>query len=259
MIWVDYAMIGLLAGFFAGYLGIGGGLIIVPALAWLFSRDSSTAQYAIHMAVATSLSTMVITSLSSIYAHHRRGAILWPLTRTLSPGLLLGAVLGAFLAVQLSTDVLTGFFGAYAALAGIQLIAGRVVTGEKPLPGLPILNLTGLTIGSVSSLVGIGGGSMTVPWLLWHGRKVKSAVATASTFGFPIAVASTISFVLLGLGQDGFNSSTGFVHLPAFAGIVVFSVLSAPLGAAAVHSSPPVLVRRIFGVFMLLVAWKMLF
>jgi uncharacterized membrane protein YfcA len=258
MILIDYALIGLLAGFFAGYLGIGGGLIVVPALTWLFSRDPATAQYAVHMAVATSLATMLVTSMSSIIAHHRRGAVLWPVAFSLTPGLIAGSVFGAFLAVILSSDMLAAAFGIYAGLAGIQLLTGREVKGEKPLPGRVGNGLTGLVIGSISSLVGIGGGSMTVPWLLWHGRTVQKAVATASACGYPIALAGTLTFILLGSGKSGFESALGFVHVPAFTGVVILSVVFAPIGAAAVHGSPPVLVRRIFGGFMLLVAWRML-
>ncbi len=254
----NYALIGLLAGFFAGYLGIGGGLIMVPALAWIFSRDSATAQYATHMAVATSLSTMLVTSMSSIIAHHRRAAVLWPVTFQLTPGLILGAVAGALLAVQLSSRTLAAAFGIYAGVAGIQLLSGREVQSQKPLPAKLIQTCTGLTIGTVSSLVGIGGGSMTVPWLLWHGRRVQQAVATASACGYPIALAGTITFIALGRQDPAFESVFGYVHLPAFTGMVILSVLAAPLGAAAVHNSPPKLVRRIFGGFMLLVAWKML-
>lgn len=259
MIFIDYALIGLLAGFFAGYLGIGGGLIMVPALTWIFSRDPATAAHAVHMAVATSLSTMLITSLSSIVAHNRRGAIAWQVVRMLSPGLVTGALAGAVLAVWLSVDALAAVFGFYAALAGLQLLSGKEVVGEKPLPGLTGSGVTGGIIGAVSSLVGIGGGSMTVPWLLWHGRQVQQSVATAAACGYPIAIAGTLAFVLLGQRRGGTGSIAGFVHLDAFLGIVIFSVLAAPLGAAAVHRSPPRLVRRVFGAFMLLIAWKMIF
>jgi len=259
MVFVDYALIGLLAGFFAGYLGIGGGLIMVPALTWLFGRDPATAPVAVHMAVATSLSTMLITSMSSLVAHHRRGAIAWPVVRMLAPGLALGALAGAVLAVWLSVDALAAVFGIYAALAGLQLLSGRGAKGEKPLPGWAGSSLTGAFIGAVSSLVGIGGGSMTVPWLLWHGRQVQQSVAIAAACGYPIAVAGTTAFILLGQRRGMAGSMAGFVHLEAFTGIVILSVLAAPLGAAAVHSSPPRLVRRVFGGFMLLVAWKMIF
>jgi uncharacterized membrane protein YfcA len=259
MIFLDYALIGLLAGFSAGYLGIGGGLILVPALSWLFSKDPATAQFAVHMAVATSLSTMLITSMSSIFAHHRRGAILWPVSFALSPGLLAGAVLGALLAVSLSTEKLAAVFALYAALVGLQLLTGREAKSHKPLPGKAGSSATGLLIGAISSLVGIGGGSLTVPWLLWHGRQVQQAIATAAACGYPIALAGTVSFVVLGKQGMQTDSVAGYVHLPAFLGIVLFSVLAAPLGAAAVHRTSPARVRRVFGAFMLVVAWKMFF
>jgi uncharacterized membrane protein YfcA len=259
LILIDYAVIGLLAGFLAGYLGIGGGLVIVPALSWLFARDPATADYAVHMAVATSLSTMLITSASSIYAHHRRAAILWPVALNLAPGLLAGAIAGALLAVRLTTDMLGVVFGIYVTIAGLQLLTGKEVKGHKTLPGAFSSGITGGVIGMISSLVGIGGGSMTVPWLLWHGREIRQSVATAAACGFPIALAGTVTFILMGQNKIGFDSAMGFIHLPAFTGVVIFSVLFAPLGAAAVHGSPPVVVRRIFGGFMLLVAWRMFF
>lgn len=260
MIWFDYALIGLLAGFLAGYLGIGGGLILVPALSWLFVRDPATAAFAVHLAVATSLATMLLTSLSSIRSHHRRRAVLWPVVLSLAPGLAIGAVGGAMLAVKVSTETLATVFGVYAVLAGIQLISGKEMVGEKPLPGPLMSNLTGTVIGAISSLVGIGGGSMTVPWLLWHGRGARQSIATAAACGYPIALAGTATFILLGnINAEGSRAGVGgFVHLPALAGVVVFSVLAAPLGVAAVHKSPPGLVRRIFGVFLLLVALKMI-
>lgn len=257
MIWIDYALIGLLAGFAAGYLGIGGGLILVPALTFLFSRDSATAAHAVHMAVATSLSTMLVTSLSSIFAHHRHRAIDWPLTRQLAPGLLAGAVSGAIVADWLSTRALAAVFGVYAFIAGLQLIAGSEPRGEKPLPGRSGKGLVGLVIGAISSVVGIGGGSMTVPYLLWHGTRAQNAVATAAACGYPIALAGTAAFIWLGRELDRDAFSLGYVHLYAFAGIVLFSVVAAPLGAAAVHRSPPGMVRRIFGAFLLVVAIRM--
>lgn len=257
--WVEYALIGLTAGFAAGYLGIGGGLILVPALTWFFSHQSGTADYAVHMAVATSLSTMLVTSLSSILAHHRHRAIDWPLTRQLSAGLVAGAVTGAVIADRLGTRALAAVFGAYACIAGLQLIAGAETAGEKPLPGRLGKGLVGLVIGAISSLVGIGGGSMTVPWLLWHGTRAQHAVATAAACGYPIALAGTLSFIWLGLDLQDTGAALGYVQLPAFAGIVVFSVIAAPLGAVAVHRSPPGVVRRLFGGFLLIVAVRMLF
>jgi len=229
MIWLEYAITGLFAGFLAGYLGIGGGLVLVPVLSWLFSRDPAIAGIAVQMAVATSLATMLFTSMSSLLAHHRRGAIMWQLVRQMLPGL----------------------------LVGLQMLRDTRHVGDRPLPGRTMTATTGLGIGTLSSLLGIGGGSMTVPWLLWHGQQVQKSIATAAACGYPIAVAGTLGFVMLGNGQS--NAATlGYVHLPALTGVALFSVFGAPLGVAAVHRSSPLLAKRFFALFLLVVAIKML-
>ncbi len=256
MIWLEYALTGVFAGFLAGYLGIGGGLVLVPALSWLFSRDPATADMAVQMAVATSLATMLFTSMSSLLAHHKRGAILWSLVRQMIPGLLAGALLGSIVADRIGNDALGYVFGVFALIVGLQMLLGSAQAGSRPLPGSLSVTATGLGIGTVSSLLGIGGGSMTVPWLLWHGQRVQNAVATAAACGYPIAIAGTLGFVLLGEGASS-APSLGYVHLPALAGVAVFSVLGAPLGVAAVHRSSPLLAKRFFAGFLLLVAVKM--
>lgn len=253
----EYLLIGAGAGFLAGYLGIGGGLVMVPALTFLFLRDDALADAAVHRAVATSLATMMVTSLSAIAAHQRRRAIEWAAFRLLAPGLLVGALAGATIADQLSTRVLGAVFGGFAGLAGLQMLLARPRTHQHPLPGLMGGSLTGLVIGSVSSLVGIGGGSMTAPWLMWHGFVAQRAIATASACGYPIALAGTVGFVLAAPDQ-GPSATLGYVHLPAFAGIVLSSVLFAPLGAMAVHGTPAGVARRVFAIMMLFVAAKML-
>ncbi|MGD8346088.1 MAG: sulfite exporter TauE/SafE family protein [Lysobacterales bacterium] len=255
---IELLIIGLLAGYLAGFLGIGGGFVVVPALTYLFLQDPATAPWAIHMAVGTSLATMLVTSLSSIIAHHRKKAIRWPLVAGLAPGLLLGAVLGAVLADFLQPEALVRVVGVFAVLAGAQLIFGRKPAGEKPLPGQPVLSLVGTVIGGISSLIGIGGGALTGPWQLWHGIRAQNAVATSAACGYPIAIAGSISFLLLGLGGDLPEGAVGYVHLPAFAGIAVASVVAAPLGAATVHRLAPNTVRRVFGVFLVLVGIRML-
>lgn len=254
----EFALIGLAAGYLAGFLGIGGGFVIVPALTLVFLRDSGTAPFAIHMAVATSLCTMLVTSLSSIIAHQRRGAIRWALVRGLAAGLVFGAVLGAVIADALEAAVLTRVFGGFAVLAGLQLVLGRQPEGEKPLPGQPALTLVGGVIGAISSLVGIGGGALTGPWQLWHGIRAQNAVATSAACGYPIAIGGTLAFVLLGQGGGLPDAAFGYIHLPAFAGIALVSALSAPLGAATVHRLPARLVRRLFGAFLVFVGLRML-
>jgi uncharacterized membrane protein YfcA len=253
-----YLAIGLLAGYLAGFLGIGGGFVVVPALTWLFLQNPETAPFAVHMAVATSLGTMLVTSLSSILAHQRKRAIRWPLVRALAPGLVAGAVLGALLADVLDGAVLVRVVGVFAVLAGLQLVLARAPTGERPLPGQPALSVVGLVIGGISSLIGIGGGALTGPWQLWHGIRAQNAVATSAACGYPIAIAGSAAFVVLGLNSGLPAGALGYVHLPAFAGIAVASAASAPLGAATVHRLPPVTVKRLFGVFLLLVGLRML-
>lgn len=251
----EFALIGLIAGFAAGYLGIGGGLIIVPALIYVFSRDPATAAISSHMAVATSLTTMLATSLSSIWAHQRRKAIRWDVFRKLLPGLLLGAALGAWAAYQVPTRLLAQICGVFAILAGLQLLFLKAKKGGHPLPGTAGSTPIGLAIGSVSSLVGIGGGSITAPWLMWHDVRAQTAVATAAACGYPIAVAGSAMF--LGLSRSA-TQNLGYVHLPAAAGIAIAGVIAAPIGAWLVHKSPPHGVRRAFGIFLLLVGARLL-
>ena len=256
--WIEFALIGALAGYLAGFLGIGGGFVVVPALTFLFLQDTSTAPWAIHMAIATSLGTMLVTSLSSIIAHQRKGAIRWPLVKSLAMGLMVGAVLGAVIVDYLPGEQLMRVFGVFAILAGLQLVLGRPPEGEKPLPAQPAVSLVGLVIGAVSSIAGIGCGALTGPWQLWHGIRAQNAVATSAACGYPIAVAGSLSLVWLGMGGDLPDGALGYVHLPALVGIAVTSAIAAPLGAATVHRLPPKLVRRIFGGFLILVGLRML-
>jgi uncharacterized membrane protein YfcA len=255
---IEFALIGIVAGYLAGFLGIGGGFVVVPALTYLFLQNPETAPWAIHMAVATSLCTMLVTSLSSIIAHQRKGAIRWKLVRSLAAGLMIGAVLGAAVADNLQGEALIRVFGLFAILAGLQLILGRQPDGETPLPGQPGASVAGVIIGGISSLIGIGGGALTGPWQLWHGIRAQNAVATSAACGYPIAIAGTFAFVVFGLGNELPDGAIGYVHLPAFLGIALTSALAAPLGVATVHRLPPKLVKRLFGAFLMLVGLRML-
>jgi uncharacterized membrane protein YfcA len=257
VIWVEFALTGLVAGFLAGYLGIGGGLVLVPVLTWLLSRDPATTSHATHMAVATSLATMLLTSLSSILAHHRRDAVSWPLTGQLAPGLLVGSLCGALLADQLSSKTLAAVFGVFALAVGLHMLAGRKPAAHAGPAGRTKNSIAGVIFGAISSVVGIGGGSLTAPWFMWHGSRPQQAIATAAACGYPIAVMGSLSYAWLGRDAVSAPWSLGYVSLPAFVGISAFTVLAAPLGAAAVHRTPPERVRRLFGVFLMLIALKM--
>jgi len=261
--WFEFALIGMAAGYLAGFLGVGGGLVMVPAMTFLFLHDTAssgvTADVAIHTAIATSLATMLVTSVSSLSAHHRKGAVQWPLVRMMTPGLVVGGVLGAILASRLSGEMLQKVFAIFSVLAGLQLMLARQPTGHKPMSGPRTTSIVSVAIGAISSLVGIGGGSLTVPWLLWHRVRAQVAVGTSAACGFPIAVAGAMSYVFLGRMTGETTSITGYVHLPAFLGIAITSALVAPLGVATVHRLRPELVRRVFGAFMFAVGLKMLF
>ena len=223
--WFEFALIGMAAGYLAGFLGVGGGLIMVPAMTFLFLHDTEssgvTADVAIHTAIATSLATMLVTSLSSLGAHHRKGAVLWPLVRLMAPGMVVGGVLGAVLASHLSGEILAKVFAVFSVLAGLQLMLARQPTAHKPMSGPVLSSAVSVGIGAISSLVGIGGGSLTVPWLLWHRVRAQSAVGTSAACGFPIAVAGAFTYVFLGRMAEEPISVTGYVHLPAFFGIAI--------------------------------------
>lgn len=255
----EFLLIGATAGFAAGYLGIGGGFIVVPALLLVFGRDPATAPIAAQLAVATSLAAMLATSLSSILAHHRRRAIRWDVFARLAGGLALGALAGAWIADRIGTDALTRIVAVVALTAGLQLLLFSARERARPLPGFASGSLGGGIIGAVSSLVGIGGGSITAPWLMWHGVRAQNAVATAAACGYPIALAGTTGFMALGAGaaRDTVDGALGYVHLEAVVWIAAASIFTAPLGAWAVHESPPQWVRRAFGVFLLLVAARL--
>ena len=253
-----YLTTGAIAGVMAGLLGVGGGLIIVPALLWSFNRLDIATDHAMQVAVGTSLATIIITSLSSIIAHNRRGAILWRTVRNLTPGILLGAVFGAIVADYLPTHTLQMVFAVFVLLVALQMMLGRAPSPHRQLPGNKAMNAAGGAIGSLSAIVGIGGGSLTVPFLTYCNIKMQQAVATSSACGLPIAIAGSIGFAITGLNESNLPAwSSGYIYWPAFAGITVASALFAPLGARLAHTLPVATLKQVFGVLMLLMGIKM--
>ena len=254
-----YLAIGAVAGVSAGLLGIGGGLVIVPSLYFLLGRDGVAADMAMQVAVATSLATIVPTSISSVLAHHRRHAVLWPLVAQLAPGMMAGALLGAAIADWLPSQILAQVFAVFALLVGIQMMVVRDSRGHIQLPGVGIMVASGGVIGTISALVGIGGGSMTVPFLTWHRVPIHEAVGSSAGCGLPIAAAGAAAFMMLGQGHATLPPhSVGYVHLPAVAGIAVASVIAAVAGAALAHRLPKTALRRVFAVFLMLLGIYML-
>jgi len=253
-----YLLSGALAGLMAGLLGVGGGLVVVPALAMLFAHHGFNADFVMHYAVGTSLATIIPTSISSLLAHQRRASVYWAVVRPMVPGILLGALAGAWLAKQLSSTVLALVFGVFVLLFAVQLLIGAKPSPHRQLPGAVGLGVAGSVIGLVSALLGIGGGSLTVLFLLWNCVDIRIAVGTAATIGLPIAIAGTAGFVINGLGvvfQPGYNS--GFIYWPAVAAIVLASVPMAPLGARLAHYLPRVALQRVFALVLLVIGARM--
>jgi uncharacterized membrane protein YfcA len=253
-----YFMLGLATGFMAGLLGVGGGLIIVPVLIMQFHAQGVAAGIEPQLALGTSLATILFTSLSSVRAHHRHGAVEWPLVRRIAAGAVAGTLAGAMLAAQVPAMVLKVFFVIFLFYAAIQMWLDFKPAPHRGLPGRAGTAVAGGVIGAVSSWVGIGGATLSVPFMLWHNVPMHRAIGTASAIGFPIAFAGAIGYVLGGRGAAGLPpGSLGFVYLPALAGIVAGSVLTAPLGARTTHRLPVRPLKRIFALLLLGLALRM--
>lgn len=254
-----YLALGAFAGVMAGLLGVGGGLIIVPVLAWIFHHQQINANLIMHLAIGTSLATIVMTSISSIRAHQRRGAILWPVFWRLTPGIVIGAWLGAAVADALPSAALQKIFGLFVLTVSAQMAFGAKPAPQHNLPGTLGMLTAGGVIGGVSAIVGIGGGSLTVPFLTWNNTAMRQAVATSAACGLPIALAGALGFVITGSNASALPAwSLGFVYGPALIGITLSSILTAPLGAKLAHTIPTESLKKVFAVFLAVVGSKML-
>ena len=261
---VYYILTGCFAGFSAGLLGVGGGLIIVPVLFFIFTSQAYQPQHVMHMALATSLATIIITSISSTLAHHKKKAVLWPVVKILSPGICAGAWLGANVASQLDTALLKPVFGLFELfVAGLMISSfqSNKIQDEKQLSAITPFNATigGGFIGGLSAIVGIGGGTLTVPFLHWFNIPIKNAIATSAACGLPIAVFATASYVYSGWAlTESLSHTFGFVQLHAFFLIAISSFLFAPVGARTAHRLPAKHLKKIFAGVLFILGFKML-
>ncbi|HLS83533.1 MAG TPA: sulfite exporter TauE/SafE family protein [Arenimonas sp.] len=258
--WLLFVALGAFTGVSAGLLGIGGGLVLVAALVWLLPGMGVPPGQAVHVALATALASIIFTGLSSARAHHRRGSVLWPSVAWLVPGLLLGGWLGSLLATRLQGDALRWFIAGYCYLAALQMALDwpRSRPERADPPRGAGYSLAGAGIGAISALVGIGGGSMTVPLLVWRGVKPVRAVGTSSACGVAIALASAAGYASHGPSAGLPAGSWGYVYLPAAIGIALASVLTAPLGTRLAHGLSGPALRRVFAVFLVLVGSSVL-
>ncbi|WP_066709235.1 sulfite exporter TauE/SafE family protein [Celeribacter ethanolicus] len=252
---------GFVAGIIAGLLGLGGGIVLVPAFYFLFSAMGYESAHLMQVCVATSLATIVVTSLRSVQSHRKRDTVDMDILRTWAPGIVLGAVIGTLVATRLSSHVLLAIFGMLGMLVSAQMAFGgpKEATEDHRLPGEPLRSALSSGIGFLSVLMGIGGGSFGVPVLTLSGLSMHRAVGTAAGFGLLIALPSTISFALHGWElTDKPPFSLGLINLPAFAATIAMTLISTPLGVALAHKLPAKKLKRLFAVFLFLTAARML-
>lgn len=257
-------ILGLASGFLAGLLGIGGGMVLVPLLTIIFTSFGFPNEHIIHMAIATSLAVIFFTSLSSAYAHHKRGAVLWPAAFMLIPGVLIGSWIGPTIAAYLNSQVLAGIFGLFVIVAAIRMLYKKKSTAKGNLPNKAGMTAAGLGIGTLSGLVGAGGGFITVPFLIWRSVPIHNAVATSAVMGFPIALSGSLSNIFNGWNLNGLPAgSLGYIYLPALLCVASASIFSAPLGARTAHRMPVQKLRAIFAYMLFALAlymlWKSVF
>ncbi len=259
--WLLYLAVGAVAGFLAGLLGVGGGVIVVPALAGLFAAQGILLHHTMPLALGTSLAAIVFTSLASARAHRAQRAVDPQIVLRLAPGLVLGAFVGASLASRAPSTMLAFAFGLFLWGVATSLLMDPTPQGGGALPGWVGLSAAGGAIGLVSGVMGIGGGSLTVPFLTWRRVPLHRAIGTAAAAGFPIAAAGAAGYLLGGVTTGASApGSVGFVHVSAFVGVAVAGVPAAPIGARLAHRLPTGPLKIFFALFLYLVgahvAWS---
>jgi uncharacterized membrane protein YfcA len=252
-----YLSLGAVAGLISGLFGVGGGVVIVPILIFTFDAQGMSADVATHMAIGTSLATILVTSLSSIYTHHQKGSVRWDLVSRMTPGIVVGAVLGGLFALSLRGPLLQSLFGGFLSLIALQLLFYRPAVQDRPLPSMAVMNVAGTAIGGLSALLGIGGGALTAPLLTFYGVKIHHAVGSAAACGFPIALAAGLFYSASGSTGAGLPAHTlGYIYLPAWLGIVVVSMPCARIGALLAHRANAALLKKLFGIVLLLLGTR---
>jgi len=254
-----YLLVGVVAGLLGGLLGVGGGLIIVPALFEVFVFLNFDQSVQMHMAIATSLATIIFISAASAWTHHRHGAVLWQSWWRLTPAILIGGAAGAAIAEYMPTALLKNVFAIFEIIVAIQMAFSVRPDAGRDLPGRAGMSVGGFLIGAISAIIGIGGGTMTVPFLTWCRVSIHNAVATSAACGLPIAVSGTITYMILGYGMPSLpQDSSGYIYWPALLSIAVSSLVFAPLGAVLAHRLPVALLKKIFALILFLIGLRLL-
>lgn len=255
-----YVLLGAIVGFVAGLLGVGGGGIMVPVLTAMFIKQGVAVGQVVHLALGTSMACIVFTSIASLRAHQKKGAIIWRVANRMSIGVVVGTFAATFIAAQLNSSYLAIFFAVFMSFVAYRAFFKGGGEQEQSLPSTQHMVLSGSGIGAISALVSIGGGSLTVPYLSAKGVNIKKAIGTSSAVGLPIAIAGTLGYLLNGWQVEYTQPYVyGFVYLPAVVCIAIVSFFTAPIGAKVAHALPVATLKKIFAVLLALLSVKMLY
>jgi uncharacterized membrane protein YfcA len=259
MVILFFFLIGALSGSLAGLLGLGGGVIVGPALAAMFKHfNLIPPQYIMQMAIGTSLSTIIITFMASLYAHIKHLSVRWDFARQLIPGLMLGVLIGSFVAHDLPSNFLRIFFSIFLIAVAAQIAFSKNTETPAPLPSKLFIHGVALIIGMLSSILGVGGGVLLMPFLLRCQLNMRQATGTSVACGMGIGIAATVLYMFLGSKAVVLPWSTGYIYWPAFLGVGLASIIFAPLGTALAYRLPTLFLKRFLAGFLVLVAIEMI-
>jgi len=261
LFFIEYAVLGCVAGFAAGLLGIGGGMLLVPFMTAMLTAQGMPMQFVVHSAIATSMASIIFTSLSSVRAHQQKKAVRWDLVMSFAPGIVLGGLLsGGAVFAALKTGWLALVFSIFVGYSAVQMVLNSKPKPSRQMPGPLGTGAAGAGIGFLSGLVGAGGGFVSVPFMLWCNVPLHQAVGTSAALGFPIAVANTIGYVWSGMHVENLAPGMiGYVYWPALLVLVLFSVVLAPIGARTAHKLPVPALKKVFAGLLFFLAAYMLY
>ena len=259
--WVfSFLLLGSFVGVMAGLLGIGGGGIMVPVLTTIFLLQGVPVENVVHLALGTSMASIIITSTSSMRAHNSKGAVVWKVVKGMASGIIIGTFMATFIASHSSSLYLAVFFSIFMAFVSVQMLLNKKPKPSRELSGNRSLFIAGMGIGAISALVSIGGGSLTVPYLAWQNINIKKAIGTSAAIGLPISIAGTTGYVINGWSSSSMENYTfGFVYLPAVVLISATSFITAPYGVNLAHKLPVDVLKKVFAVLLMILSLKMLF